>query len=62
MKRVFADTVYYLGLTNPRDQYAAVTTQYTAEFSGAFVTTTWVLAEVANSLSRGLNRVLFCEL
>ena len=62
MNRVFADTVYYLALTNPRDQYAAATMQFTAEFSGAFVTTAWVLAEVANALPRGPNRGLFCEL
>jgi predicted nucleic acid-binding protein len=62
MKPVFVDTVYYLALINPRDQYAAAATQFTAGFSGAFVTTTWVLAEVANSLTRGADRALFCEL
>jgi len=62
MKPVFADTVYYLALTNPRDQYAPPATRFTAGFSGAFVTTAWVLAEVANSLARGPNRALFCEL
>lgn len=62
MKPVFADTVYYLALTNPRDQYAAAATRFTAGFSGAFVTTAWVLTEVANSLARGPNRALFLEL
>jgi uncharacterized protein len=62
MKPVFADTVFYLALTNPRDQYAAAATQFTAEFSGAFVTTAWVLTEVANALARGPNRALFLEL
>jgi predicted nucleic acid-binding protein len=62
MKRVFADTVYYLALTNPRDQYARAATRFTAGFSGAFVTTAWVLAELANSLTRGADRALFCEL
>jgi predicted nucleic acid-binding protein len=62
MKPVFADTVFYLALTNPRDQHAAPATRFTAEFSGAFVTTAWVLAEVANSLARGPNRALFLEL
>ena len=33
-----------------------------AEFSGAFVTTAWVLTEVANSLARGPDRTLFSEL
>jgi predicted nucleic acid-binding protein len=62
MKPVFADTVYYLALTNPRDQYAAPATRFTAGFSGAFVTTAWVLTEVANALARGPNRALFLDL
>jgi uncharacterized protein len=62
MKPVFADTVYYLALINPRDHFAAAAAQFTADFAGAFVTTAWVLAEVANSLSRGPNRGLFVEL
>ena len=28
MKPVFADTVYYLALTNPRDQYASAAARY----------------------------------
>ena len=62
MKPVFVDTVFYLALTNPRDQYAAPATRFATEFSGAFVTTAWVLTEVANSLARGANRALFVEL
>jgi len=62
MKPVFADTVYYLALTNPRDQYAASAVRFTAGFSGRFVTTAWVLTEVGNSLTRGTDRALFCEL
>jgi uncharacterized protein len=62
MKPVFADTVYYLALTNPRDQYASVATKFTAAFSGRFVTTAWIMTEVANSLVRGSDRVLFCEI
>lgn len=62
MKPVFADTVYYLALVNPRDQYASAAARITAAISGEFVTTVWVLAEVANMLARGPNRGLFCEL
>ncbi len=62
MKPVFVDTVYYLALTNPRDQYAAQATAFTAGFSGAFVTSAWVLTEVGNSLTRGTDRTLFVEL
>jgi uncharacterized protein len=62
MKPIFADTVYYLALINRRDQYAAAATEFTAGFSGAFVTSAWVLTEVANSLTRGSDRALFVEL
>jgi predicted nucleic acid-binding protein len=62
MKRVFVDTVDYLALTNPRDQDAAAAIRFTAAFFGAFVTSAWVLAEVANSLTRGTDRSLFLEL
>ena len=40
-------TVYYLALLNPRDQHASVAALFTADFSGAFVTSAWVLTEVA---------------
>jgi uncharacterized protein len=62
MKRVFADTAYYLALTNLHDQHSAAAATFTSQFSGAFVTTLWVLLEVANFLGRGPNRALFCEL
>jgi uncharacterized protein len=62
MKSVFADTVYYLALVSPRDQCAASAMRFTQGFTGAFVTTAWVLTEVANSLTRGSDRALFVEL
>jgi uncharacterized protein len=62
MKPVFADTVYYVALTNPRDHYAARAIGFTAAFSGSFLTTARVLSEVANSLTRGSDRALFVEL
>lgn len=62
MKRVFADTVYYLALLNPRDPYAPAAAQFTAGFSGAIVTSAWLLTEVANALARGANRALFVQL
>jgi len=62
MTAVFADTVYYLALLNPRDQHAAAAAQFTSKYSGTFVTTAWVLTEVANTMTRGANRALFAEL
>ena len=43
----------YIARTNSRDQYAAAATRFTAGFSGAFVMSAWVLAEVASSSSAG---------
>ena len=62
MKTVFADTSYYLALLNARDDYYAVAHQYTQGFAGAFVTTAWVIAELANALARAANRSLFLSL
>ncbi len=56
MKIVFADTSYYIALTNPADEYAAVAYEFTKGFGGRLVTTVWVLTEVANHLSYAPNR------
>ena len=48
---VFADTAYYVALTNPRDQYAAAAADWTVGFDGEMVTTAWILTEVANFLA-----------
>ncbi len=63
MRTVFADTAYYVALTNPRDQHYSVARDFTSAFDGAFVTTAWVLTEVANFLSApAANRQLFLSL
>jgi hypothetical protein len=60
MKRaVFADAAYYFALLNERDQYAQRAVEFTGSFRGRFITTTAVLTEVGNSLSRGGLRTAF---
>lgn len=60
---VFADTAYYVALTNPRDQYAAAAADWTVGFDGEMVTTAWILTEVANFLAATpANRSLFLAL
>ena len=60
---VFADTAYYVALTNPRDQYAAAAANWTVSFDGVMVTTAWILTEVANFLAATpANRSLFLAL
>jgi uncharacterized protein len=62
MRRVFADTYFFIALLNPRDEHHAMAAQYTAEFSGRMVTTAWVLTELANTLAKAHNRSLFLAL
>ena len=62
MTTVFADTSYYLALINSRDEHHHVVYEYTEDFAGAFVTTAWVLTELANFLSQAANRHLFLSL
>ena len=53
MKYVFGDTVYWLGLINPKDDHHAEALRAERELEGvAIVTTDSVLGEVLASLSR----------
>jgi hypothetical protein len=62
MRRVFADTNYYLALFGPRDQYHAVAVAWSKQENLTLVTSEFVLAEVGNALTRGQDRALFVEL
>jgi predicted nucleic acid-binding protein len=57
MNAWFADTTFYLALLNAGDQYHPVATRLAALVRGRTVTTTWVLTEVADALSRPFHRV-----
>lgn len=48
MKRVFADTAFFVGLLNQRDQAHALANHLLAVHVGQMLTTTWVLLELAN--------------
>ena len=52
MTTVFADTAYYLALLNVHDELHGRSTEFTAGFDGRLLTTTWVLTEVVDALSR----------
>jgi predicted nucleic acid-binding protein len=62
MTTVFADTVFYLALLNPRDQYALASEEFSSVFDGRFVTTSEVLTEVANAFSATPQRTLVSDL
>jgi len=58
----FADTVYFIALLNPRDQFHHAALRHTASFQGRMKTTAWVMTEVANQMSRPPNRASFLAL
>jgi predicted nucleic acid-binding protein len=51
VKAVFADAWFYIALLDADDQGHARAAAFFRKFDGVVVTTRWVLAEVANSLS-----------
>src|SRR5438552_2282252 len=59
MKRVFADTFYFVALWNPSDKARARALGYTASFQGVIVTTDWVLTELGDAMSDPANRLEF---
>ena len=52
MNVVFADTFYFLGLTNPGDHVHARCLTFAQQYRGDLVTTSAVLLEYANSASK----------
>lgn len=56
MKTVFADAFYYIALISPDDDAHAAAREWTGSFDGNMVTTTWVLTEVADGVSRSTDR------
>jgi uncharacterized protein len=52
VKAVFADTAYYLAFLNVHDELHVRAAEFTAGFDGQLLTTTWVLTEVVDALSR----------
>jgi len=56
MRRYFADTFFFLALLNERDDAHDRAVELMNDFDGMMVTTRWVLAEVANTLSAPLSR------
>jgi predicted nucleic acid-binding protein len=51
MKRVFADSWYYIALLNPRDSAHERAKTFAKTWRGYVVTTRWVLAEIADGFA-----------
>jgi uncharacterized protein len=62
MRTVFADTSYYLALVNSLDRSHAAACRWTSDFAGSSITTSWVIAELANAMSQASNRPFFLSL
>jgi predicted nucleic acid-binding protein len=62
MKRVFADTYFFVCLVNPKDEHLQTAREFLATFGGGVITTAWVITELANTLSKAVNRHLFLNL
>ena len=52
MKLIFADTFYFLALLSPNDQYHTRTERLARELKAHYVTTDWIITEVADALSK----------
>jgi predicted nucleic acid-binding protein len=62
MKTCFADTSYYVAITNPADFANHAAKRFSRRYSGKIVTTEYVLIELANLMARGKDRLVFLEL
>jgi len=52
MKLIFADAFYFLAALSPNDQYHMKTERLTRELKARYVTTDWIITEVADALSK----------
>ena len=62
MRPVFADTVYFLALLNPADQFHQQAQASSLQPAGPLLTTEFVLMEVGDALSRPEYRPRFARL
>ena len=62
MKTVFADNSFYIALVNPRDEHHGRACRFADEHQGDFVTSAWVIEELANYLCDATNRFLFLSM
>jgi hypothetical protein len=62
VREVFADTFYFLALSNPADPYHDRAEAAQFDISRMLITTVWVLTEVGDALAAPWYRDKFCEL
>ena len=62
MNPIFADTVYFLALLSPADQWHSRARALSLQPAGPLLTTEFILTEVGDALSQPENRVRFAHL
>lgn len=62
MREVFGDTFYYLAIINPRDVAHSRAMALSEDKGVRVITTTWVLTELADALSRLSTRASFARM
>jgi predicted nucleic acid-binding protein len=59
MRSYFADTSLFVAFLNPRDEYHELAVEFIGDESNFLVTTTWVLVELGNFVSKSGARSRF---
>ena len=62
MNACFADTFFYIAMLDTRDQHHERVNAFIQGFDGFYVTTRWVLSELANALSDTARRAAASQL
>jgi uncharacterized protein len=62
MRTVFADTSFYIALLSPRDEDHEKAERFVTSYEGDFLTSDWIITELANYLCLATNRPLFLSL
>ena len=62
MRNVFADTSFYISLLNHCDEHHEKAQQFAAKYDGTFVTSAWIVEELADFCCDVPNRSLFLSM
>ncbi len=61
MKRIFADTFYFIALLSPDDKDHQRAVEFSDGFAGQMVTTDWIITELADGMAKPASRQRFIE-
>lgn len=59
MRRVFADTFYFIALLSPNDQAHRKAVEFSDDYDGLMVTTDWIITELADGMAAPVSRQKF---